>query len=144
MQGAWVSLGFNNIYFSNARSMARFGLLNLNKGIWDKAQILSDQDYFNEMTKPSQDLNKAYGYLWWINGQSGFRLPGSNQEFSGAIIPNAPSDMIAGLGANDQKLYVVPSKKLVIVRLGDNAEESALGLSSYDNQLWQKINAIFN
>jgi CubicO group peptidase (beta-lactamase class C family) len=34
MQGLWVPFGCYRLYLSNARSMARFGLLNLNKGIW--------------------------------------------------------------------------------------------------------------
>ncbi len=33
MTGAFIPLGFNNIYFSKSRDMARFGLLNLNKGL---------------------------------------------------------------------------------------------------------------
>ena len=56
-------------------------------------------------------------------------------------IPEAPSELIAGLGAFDQKLYLIPSKNLVIVRLGDDAGESQLGPSSFDNQLWEKLNA---
>jgi CubicO group peptidase (beta-lactamase class C family) len=63
------NVGFNNIYFSTARSMARFGLLNLNKGIWDTVPILNDTNYFTEMTTTSQDMNRSYGYLWWLNGK---------------------------------------------------------------------------
>ena len=55
------------------------------------------------------------------------------------LIPNAPADTYSGLGKNDQKLYIVPSKGLVIVRMGDNAGESLLGPSSFDNALWEKI-----
>lgn len=33
MQGIWIKTGYLNLYLSTARSMARFGLLNLNKGI---------------------------------------------------------------------------------------------------------------
>ena len=144
MQGAWINVGYNHIYFSTARSMARFGLLNLNKGVWNGTAISTDKDYFEEMVNTSQDLNKSYGYLWWLNGKSGFRLPGSTMEFSGEIIPEAPADMYAGLGANDQKLYVSPAKGLVIVRMGDSAGETEFGFSSYDNALWKKINAVIN
>ncbi len=63
-------------------------------------------------------------------------------EFSGALIPNAPEDLIAGLGKNDQKLYIVPSQGLVIVRMGDIAGKTTLGPSSFDNELWAKINAL--
>jgi CubicO group peptidase (beta-lactamase class C family) len=144
MQGTWVNLGFNNIYFSTARSMARFGLLNLNKGMWDETPILTDLNYFSEMTTTSQDMNKSYGYLWWLNGKVSYRSPGLTIEFNGELIQNAPDDLIAGLGKDDQKLYVIPSKNLVIVRMGDNTGESLLGLSSFDNVLWSKLNDLMN
>ncbi|MBT8244095.1 MAG: serine hydrolase [Winogradskyella sp.] len=122
MQGTWVPFGYNKFYFSNARSMARFGLLCLNNGIWNDQVIMSDSNYFNTMTNTSQGLNPAYGYLWWLNGKSSYRLPSESSLFQGKLIPNAPDDLVAGLGANDQKLYVVPSKKLVIIRMGNSGD----------------------
>ncbi len=144
MDGSWVQLGYLRIYFSTARSMARFGLLNLNKGKWEDTQLLTDASFFNEMTTTSQDLNKAYGYLWWLNGKDSFKSPGSELAFPGKLIPNAPDDLIAGLGKNDQKLHIIPSEGLVLVRMGDDAGESLLGPSSFDNELWGKINALIN
>jgi len=74
-----------------------------------------------------------------------YRLPFQIQQFPGALVPNAPSDMYAGLGKDDQKMYIVPSKGLVVIRLGDNAEgESLSGPSSFDNDLWEKINTVIN
>jgi CubicO group peptidase (beta-lactamase class C family) len=142
MQGTFIKIGFNNIYFSNARSMARFGVLNLNEGIWDGNPILSDTSYFNAMTNSSQDLNPSYGYLYWLNGKGNYRLPGSEVEFIGNLIPNAPTDLIAGLGKNDQKLYMVPSLDLVVVRMGGASEEELLGPSGFDNEIWGFINTI--
>ena len=144
MNGFWLQSGYNNIYNSDARSMARFGLLCLNNGVWDNEVIINDSDYFDAMINTSQDLNKAYGYLWWLNGKTSFKLPGTTETFSGKLIPNAPDDLVAGLGANDQKLYVVPSQNLVIIRLGENSAEGHLGPSGYDNQLWEKINTLIN
>ncbi|MBP2830622.1 serine hydrolase [Aquimarina sp. U1-2] len=144
MEGNWLSLGFSNIYNSTARSMARFGLLILNKGTWDTTTILSDQKYFNDMVSTSQNLNASYGYLWWLNGKDSFRVPTSAEEFGGKLIPNAPNDLIAALGKNDQKLYVVPSQNLVIVRMGNDTGDSSLGPSGFDNDLWQKINAVID
>lgn len=142
MQGSWIKTGYLNLYFSNARSMARFGLLNLNKGTWKNTPILDDPGYFNDMTTTSQELNKSYGYLWWLNGKNSFRTPGSEELYPGKLIPNAPDDLIAGLGAFDQKLYVVPSKGLVIIRMGDSANEDELGPTNFDNDLWEKINKV--
>tara|TARA_R110002126_G_scaffold51668_5_gene141110 strand:+ start:565 stop:1650 length:1086 start_codon:yes stop_codon:yes gene_type:complete len=144
MQGFWIPFGYFKLYYSNARSMARFGLLNLNKGVWNDSVVLDDSDYFNAMTTTSQNHNKAYGYLWWLNGKESFRGPGLTLEFQGKLIPNAPNDLIAGLGKNDQKMYVVPSQKLVIIRMGDDAGEALLGPSSFDNDLWGEINKLIN
>lgn len=144
MQGSWIKTGYLNLYFSNARSMARFGLLNLNKGVWDNTPILDDSVFFTDMSTTSQELNKSYGYLWWLNGKSSFRIPGSEELYPGKLIPNAPDDLIAGLGAFDQKLYVVPSKGLVIIRMGDSANEDELGPTSFDNDLWAKLNDVIN
>jgi len=124
--------------------MARFGLLNLNSGTWNSTPILSDLNYFTEMTSSSQSLNKAYGYFWWLNGKESYKLPGTTLEFPGKLIPNTPDDLFAGLGKNDQKLYVIPSKSLVIIRMGDHSGSSLLGPSGFDNDLWEKINLVIN
>lgn len=140
MDGFWLSTnGLNNVYFSTARSMARFGLLNLNNGMWNETTILRDIEYISEMKNTSQELNKSYGYLWWLNGKESYMAPSLQLVFNGSLIPNAPADTYAGLGKNDQKLYVVPSKGLVIVRMGEDAAENLLGPSSFDNALWEKL-----
>lgn len=68
MDGTWVQLGVNSVYTSTTRSMARFGLLMLNKGKWDSNTILNET-YFNEATNTSQNINLGYGYLWWLNAK---------------------------------------------------------------------------
>ena len=144
MQGTWLPIGYNNIYFSNARSMARFGILNLNNGVWDGQTILGDATFLADMKNTSQNMNEAYGYLYWLNGKNSYRVPGSAIELSGKLIPNAPNDLYAGLGKNDQKLYIIPSKELVIVRLGGDAGETLFGPSSFDNELWGLLNNLIN
>lgn len=141
--GLWFQSGYNSFYFSNARDMARFGLLNLNRGNWNGTQLLNET-YFDEMTNTSQEINKGYGYLWWLNGKESYRAPASTQLFTGSLIPSAPNDLIAGLGANDQKLYIVPSQNLVIIRMGDSGGTNLLGPSGYDHLLWEKINAVID
>ena len=142
MNGSWLQSGNNSVYWSSSRSMARFGLLMLNKGKWENQQILNEA-YFTEATNTSQTINQAYGYLWWLNGKTSYHLPQSQLQFSGSIIPSGPSDMFMALAKNDQKIYVVPSKKMVIIRMGDAADAVNLALSDFDNVLWQKINALY-
>jgi hypothetical protein len=50
--------------------------------------------------------------------------------------------MIAAFGKNDQKLYIVPSQKLVVIRLGDSAGNLQLAVSSFDNEFWGKLKPI--
>ena len=121
MTGSWVPYLGLSVYRSDSRSMARFGLLALNNGKWQNNQIVP-QSYMQNATNTSQNLNLAYGYMWWLNGKSNFRLPQTQLQFSGTLIPTAPSDMYCALGKNDQKIYVIPSRKIVIIRMGDAAE----------------------
>ncbi len=145
MDGFWLSTNnLNNVFFSTARSMVRFGLLNLNNGVWNGETILADESFKLDMRNTSQELNRAYGYLWWLNGKSSYRVPALQSEFQGDLIPNAPADTFAGLGRDDQKLYIIPSMELVIVRMGEDSGEALLGPSSFDNELWQYLNDYIN
>ena len=110
--------------------------------MWDETPILGDAEYLNAMTSSSQNSNLAYGYLWWLNGEETYKLPGSNLTYSGKLIPTAPDDMYAALGKNDQKIYVVPSLDLVVVRVGNEANEEVLTLSGFDYELWERIMAM--
>ncbi|MDG5492042.1 serine hydrolase [Psychroserpens sp. SPM9] len=143
MSGSWIPLNSLNVYWSNTRSMARFGLMIFANGQWEDQQIVSES-HITAATNTSQDVNLAYGYLWWLNGKSSYHLPQSQFEFQGELIPNAPADMFAALGKNDQKIYVVPSKKLVVIRMGEAAEDSNFALSNFDNDLWEHINALID
>ena len=144
MSGAWIQLDNNSVYWSTTRSMARFGLLMYNKGKWDNTVILNE-NYFNEATNTSQSINLGYGYLWWLNGKSSYHLPQTQLQFNGSLIPTAPNDMFMALGKNDQKIYVIPSKKMAVIRMGDvaNPENPTFALSGFDAELWTKISALY-
>ena len=143
MEGNWTNQFGLNVYNTDTRGMARFGLLSLNKGNWDEDMIVSES-YYNEMTNTSQDLNKSYGYLWWLNGKESHMGTTTQDVVQGSLIPNAPSDLFAALGAQDQKIYVVPSLSIVVIRTGESAGDNQLGLSSFDNELWGKINEVID
>jgi len=143
MNGVWLASGNNIVYYSTARSMARFGLLMLNRGKWENTVILNP-DYFQDATSTSQTINHGYGYLWWLNGKDSYHLPQSQLQFSGSIIPTAPDDMFMALGKNDQKIYVIPSRRMVIIRMGDAADNVNLALSDFDETLWEKISAVID
>jgi CubicO group peptidase (beta-lactamase class C family) len=141
MTGSYIKVDYNNLFFSTARSMARFGLLILNRGAWNGNKVMTDTAYFNQMTNTSQSLNRSYGYLWWLNGKATFMVPQSQIVFPGPLSPNAPSDMIAAMGKNGQFLNVVPSQNLVWLRMGDAPDGSDVPFLLND-QIWSYLNKL--
>ncbi|EAS18968.1 beta-lactamase [Flavobacteria bacterium BBFL7] len=139
MSGQWTNTAlFTNVFFSDARSAARFGLLTLAEGNWDGTTILGDSAYFNAMTNTSQSINEAYGYLWWLNGKSTLRFPGSTATISSSLTPAGPSDMISALGKNGQFIDVIPSLDMVVIRMGNEPSGSLVPVLFHD-EMWEKM-----
>lgn len=122
MNGLFLPNGYNNVNFSTARSFARFGLLLLNRGIWANDTLMEDQAYFDAMVNSSQDLNKSYGYLTWLNGKESYQLPGVTINFPGYVLPDAPADLFAAIGRDGQYNLVIPSQNMVVIRMGEDAD----------------------
>jgi CubicO group peptidase (beta-lactamase class C family) len=90
-----------------ARSLARFGLLFLNKGMWRGDKVISST-WVTEATHTSQELNPRYGYLWWNN---------STQAW-----PGVPADAFAAMGKFDNDMLIVPSLDMIVIRqVGDDS-----------------------
>ncbi len=134
MEGFWNFGTIFTIYHSNTKSMARFGLLALNKGKWNNEQIINES-YFNESVSTSQSINPSYGYLWWLNGKTSFMIPNEQTVYQDFLVPNAPADMYAAMGAKDQRIYVIPSKKMAVIRMGDASDpvNPNFAVSGFDN-----------
>ncbi len=139
MTGLYIPIDDIVVFFSIARSMARFGLLMLNNGNWDGNQIMTDTNYFNQMITSSQSINEAYGYLWWLNGSSSFMVPGLQTVFNGPLFPNAPDDAYAAMGKDGQYLNVVPSENMVWIRMGENPDNLPVPFLLNDI-IWEYIN----
>jgi CubicO group peptidase (beta-lactamase class C family) len=95
--------------YATARDWARFGLLYFNNGQWLGEEILPA--HWVEMTRvpASSCLKGEYGFQFWLNAGD------SNGERK---FPQAPSDLFYADGFESQFVFIIPSKKLVIVRLG--------------------------
>jgi CubicO group peptidase (beta-lactamase class C family) len=109
---------------STCQDLARVGLLMLREGRWGDRQLVSSA-YVAEATRPSSDLNAAYGLLWWVNGkgrivevlrQAGY--PTDKPPYEGQLAPDVPDDAFWAYGYGDQYVAVVPSEGIVAVRLG--------------------------
>ncbi|MBU3675727.1 MAG: beta-lactamase family protein [Chitinophagaceae bacterium] len=141
MTGSVIPNGFNRVFYSTARSMARFGLLILNKGNWNGNPVMTDTNYFNAMLNTSQPMNLSYGYLWWLNGKASFMLPQVPLVINGPIFPNAPSDVVAAMGKNGQFLNVCKSQNLVWLRMGDSPDTNDVPFLLND-KIWSYINQL--
>jgi CubicO group peptidase (beta-lactamase class C family) len=97
--------------FASGRDYARFGLLYANDGVWDGERILPEDWVKYSSTMAGYDEDGAYGAQWRTNNV---------EKNSKAIkaFPDVPSDAFCAIGHESQYIFVVPSKKLVVVRLG--------------------------
>ena len=101
--------------YASARDWARLGLLYLRDGVWQGKRLLPEGWVAYSLT-PTKDASDArYGAHVWLE------LPKS----PGLGEPRMPADTYYMLGHDEQVVAVVPSRDLVIVRLGITREEGA-------------------
>lgn len=111
----------NHVLIS-AIDLARFGHLILNRGYWNGVQLIDPAwiDAATDVQVPVDmpwagigsdhlDGRCVYGYFWWRNGLK----PDGNPKW-----PGGTPGTFAASGANNNKLFIVPERNMVIVRLG--------------------------
>ena len=108
--GAGTPIGSHQLW-APARDWARFGQLYLDDGMAGGARILPEGwvEYSARFTPHSEDY--GYGAGFWTN-----RGPGPAIE--GRIAGGMPKDAFMGRGSFGQYVIIVPSERLVVVRLG--------------------------
>ncbi|RJQ80055.1 MAG: class C beta-lactamase-related serine hydrolase [Desulfobacteraceae bacterium] len=104
--------------FATPRDWARFGLLYLHDGVWQGRRILPAGwvDYTKTPTPAAPE--GAYGALFWLNAGAADH-PGHRRW------PDVPKDAYAAEGFQEQKVIVIPSKDLVMVRFGATSDRKA-------------------
>jgi len=98
--------------YATARDWARFGLLYLRDGMWDGARILPAGWVDFARTKTPVEDSDVYGAGFWVTPAAG---PGKPYP---ALTPNGPRDLFHAKGHEGQLVVIVPSKDLIVVRLG--------------------------
>lgn len=96
---------------ASARDWAKFGLLYAQDGIWEGKRILPEG--WVDYTKRPADaapLNE-YGAHFWLNR-------GIDQQTQTRKMPNVSPDVFYASGFGGQRIFIVPSHNLVVVRLG--------------------------
>ena len=89
--------------WATPRDWAKFGLLYLHKGNWNGEQLLNES-WVNYTATPTNGSNGEYGAHFWLN--------------AGGVYPNAPKDIFSCNGYQGQRVFIIPSRELVIVRMG--------------------------
>jgi len=101
--------------YASARDWIRFGQLYLNDGKFNGEQILPlDWADYTNTASPASLKKRPYGAQFWLNAK------GATQW-----MPSVPADAYAARGHNGQMTLIIPSKKLVIVRLGMTFDEDS-------------------
>ena len=91
--------------YTNARDLARFGLLYLNGGVWDGERLISEEwiDFVRTPAPSTAERGNFYGGQWWL-------VPDNRDD--------VPKDAYSTAGNRGQFVIVVPSHDVVIVRRG--------------------------
>jgi CubicO group peptidase (beta-lactamase class C family) len=97
--------------YASARDWARFGLLFLNDGIWNGERLLPE-GWVKYSSTPARaaDIGQ-YGAQWWLNA-------GASNDPARCYHPGLPNEEYGAEGFEGQYVFIFPSRKLVIVRLG--------------------------
>jgi CubicO group peptidase (beta-lactamase class C family) len=96
--------------FATARDWARFGLLYLNDGVWKGTRLLPEGWVTYSSTPAPAAPRGEYGAQFWLNAGAAGNPADRN-------LPDVPPDLFMADGFEGQNVWIVPSKKLVVVRL---------------------------
>lgn len=106
------------------RDLATIGQLVLDDGAAPDGRRVVGTDALGLLFRRSA-LNPAYGRLWWLNGGSRWSVP-NRGEGPGSVVATAPADAVFALGSENRVLMVIPSQRIVLVRLGQQAPDAGL------------------
>ena len=115
-----------------ARQWSRFGQLLLGRGTFGR-RVIVRENWFAQCLRGTR-VNPMFGMGFWLNNnadKSGARecdienlleKKWREQDWHNrCICHSAPADLVASVGSGYQRLFVIPSLDLVIVRQGENA-----------------------
>lgn len=132
----FASVGNPTGLVTTPEDIAKMGTLILKSGVSERGTRVISKTQLDALFRPSA-RNPAYGRLWWLNsGEWSLGIGESPKRTEGRLVPAAPADLVAAQGAQDRKLYVVPSLGLIVVRTGRQAPGP-----DFNQQLWLRIMA---
>jgi|GEM_PF-3635345 len=148
----WVHDSAGNPHIPNgcyvtARNWAKYGQFMLQKGLWGTSQII-DSNLVEDMYVATGP-NPGHGYFCWLNNTGGQGAapaqsapPGSPGGF---IYYNGFTEIIGGLGAGKNRMYLIPSLNAVVIRqtlMGDDTFSDHVFLSYLLDSLLTSVNFV--
>jgi len=118
---AWGNFVMTGFDYGSARDWARFGLLHLHDGVWEGKRILAEGWVPFISTPAPADKTRGYGGLFWLN--------------RGGAWKGVPEDAYMSSGHMGQFTMVIPSRDVVVVRMGP----SPAGSQNYMSELVARI-----
>ena len=94
--------------YGTPRDWAKFGLLYLHDGVWNGKRLLPE-GWTTYTKEEAQGSNGIYGAHFWLNK-------------NGIEYPDAPHDLYSANGYQGQFVFIIPSRNVVIVRMGTGGE----------------------
>jgi hypothetical protein len=129
--GLFVTSSF---MYATARDWARFGLLYLRDGVWAGERILPEGWVaYSTTPAPAAPLGE-YGAQWWLNA-------GAPDDSTRRPFPELPRELYRAAGFEGQTIAIVPSRDLVVVRLGLSRPDDAFNLTQLMRDLLTAIPA---
>jgi CubicO group peptidase (beta-lactamase class C family) len=120
------------LVWATARDFARFGYLYLRGGVWDGRRVLPEGWVDFARSRGPDPHTDIYGAHWWLTASQGAGSP-----MRSLITDTAMADAFSAQGHEGQIIVVVPSKDLVMVRLGrfDGETEAWDALGDWSTRL---------
>jgi CubicO group peptidase (beta-lactamase class C family) len=122
---AWGNFIMTGFDFLSARDWARFGLLHLHDGMWEGKRILPEGWIKFVSTPAPADPTSGYGGMFWLN--------------RGRAWAGVPDDAYRADGAMGQYTMIVPSRDVVIVRMGPSPGNSGRYFAELAKRLLESL-----
>lgn len=121
MSGHFVGSSYS---YATPREWANFGQLYLNNGEWEGEQVL-DKEWIDFTKETAPNSEGQYGAQFWLNRSGDF--------------PDVPEDMYFADGFQGQRIFIIPSKDLVVVRMGVMYKKDGFDFNQWLKEVIQAI-----
>ncbi len=111
--------------WASTRDWGKFGWLMANDGVWNDERLISEE-WMRFITAAAPDSDGEYGGHFWLN--------------KGKVYPDLPTNTITCRGYHGQRIFIFPTEKLVVVRMGLTHDKTAFDSNAFAKSFYDIIN----